>query len=128
MSKRYGRNQKRKAREEIQRLGTDLQMEKNKLLFASSELRRRDSAAQDALDIMMKKEGLLKHAIEIISREIGKSVAKDLVAPAQKMFKDSLLQDDRALDFTISQNMTMEGKSVEILRGELRANYNITLW
>lgn len=128
MSKRFGRNQKRKAREEIQRLGTDLQMAKNKLVFASSELRRRDSAAQDALDIMMKKEGLLKHAIEIISREIGKYVAKNLVAPAQKMFKDSLLQDDRALDFTISENMTMEGKSVEILRGELRANYNITLW
>lgn len=128
MSKRYGRNQKRKAREELQRLGTDLQMAKNKLLFATSELRRRDSAAQDALDIMMKKEGLLKRAIEIISIEIGKSVAKDLVAPAQKMFKESLLQDDRALDFSISSNMTMEGRTIEILRGELRANYNITLW
>jgi len=73
MSKRYGRNQKRKHREEIAALKTALnveQMNTSRILYALRQ------AEENAFQRFMRATGLFRYTLEIIADKLGRAAGE----------------------------------------------------
>lgn len=125
MGKRYGRNQKRRAREEIQRLEKQQDAAKQCIRLMQAELKRNESPRQDAFQEFVRRYDLIKYAVDVIAQEIGKQVGRELAPAAAKLYREVMSMPDAHITFDLQQDFS--GKAIEVVRGELRANYNITL-
>lgn len=93
MAKRYGRNQKRQHRQEIERLGNEL-IDANR---AYAVLQRRSASAKDdAFQEFVTHSGRINHAMDLISRELGKAMGPHF-APHVAKLMESAKQQNRSL-------------------------------
>lgn len=92
MSNRYGRNKRRKDREQITLLQDKLSYNERRLEDARYENIR---AKQDALNYFMEHTGLINQAVEKISYNLGKAVGEELKPIALELFNNA----NREIDF-----------------------------
>lgn len=124
MSKRYGRKQKRKHREQIEAL-------KNHQDFLLSRIRmeahRADQAKQKALDHFMNHSGLMELAVKRIAYELGRAVGKELEPHARKLFDSAHRHYNvNPIEFSVHNHQTH--KEFETIRGEVKALcYNVVV-
>ncbi len=124
MSSRYGRNQRRKHRQEISELKSTVDFLLSRLRMADY---RADNAKQEALNYFMENTGLMKHATDRVCYELGRAVGKELEPHARRLFETSKRKYDEA-PIAFSMSATMLDRRIEVLRGEVRPLiYNIAL-
>ena len=122
MSRRYGRNQKRRARQDIARLSALLEEEKK--MSASEragqlELRRQiNSATEIAFDAFIQNTGLYATYVDDIARKIGQTVGEELKPIAQKLLQSQKCQPQISL---LSDSHDLAKKSIRIIEGKFPA-------
>jgi hypothetical protein len=125
MGKRYGRNQKRKHRNEIADLKSRLDSE---IFMRRCAEAKSQTARQDALDRFMKDSGLMREAVNRIAYELGRAVGKELEPYAKKLLDYAQKEHEDYIDFTILDSPALDRK-VDVLRGEIkRLIYNVVLY
>lgn len=123
MAKRYGRNQRRRAREEIARLAAMASAADSRAQYA---VRRIADAKADAFNAFMRQHGHMERCMSIMAQEFARMIEPQLRPHALKLLAAAIHSQDEPLRFTLDQSVT--DRTVEVLRGELKPlNYNIAL-
>lgn len=118
MSKRYGRNQRRKNKARIEQLEKLLERETARSVWAEARLQNsRSLAFQDFL----KHGDLLKRSLETIAKNIGIAVGKDLEPAARQLFQASIERDDMPFSAEIGERQL--DKCVTVLTGSVKPQY-----
>lgn len=130
MAKRYGRNQRRRAREYIKTLEQDLDTaaeRRREIVRELGELKRTiHTAKEDGFNAFMRQQGHIDRCMDVIGREFARLIEPQLRQHALKLLAAAIRSQDEPLRFCLDQSYT--DKTVEVLRGELKPlNYNIAL-
>lgn len=122
MSKRYGRNQKRRDRETIRQLQEQVADLTKRTRLAEYRL---SDARSVAFKEFTEQAGLIKHAMTIASHELARGLGKELHPHAIKLLEASR-ERQPIIDFTLESPLS---RTETILRGEIpRLRYNVILW
>jgi len=112
MSKRYGRNQKRRHREQVKRLeGEVLEKERIAAMYKNKSRESR----QEAFNAYLNKSGLLQRAVMEISHQIGKQVGKELEPIALQIFKESYADSQPPVRFYDEPDMERNVRTVSVV-------------
>jgi hypothetical protein len=123
MTNRYGRNQRRRHREEIALLTKRVRhAEQMESIMRSRAI----TVKQDALDLLMAKYGLIKEAVGMISSKIGDLLGKELAPHASKLLEAHTRETGKPLiDFSMEDSFT---QNCQVLRGSIKPiDYNIVI-
>lgn len=123
MAKRYGRNQRRRAREEAARLQQQVDAANRRVYHLGEKL---ETAKEDAFNTFMRQQGHIDRCMDVMGREFARLIEPQLRPHALKLLAAAIHSEDEPLRFTLDQSIT--DRTVEVLRGELKPlNYNIAL-
>lgn len=128
MSRRYGRNQKRRHLAEIERLGARLAEVESHLAYANRRWSRAESEATHAraeareaearaFERFAAAEGLLKAMSEQIGAELGRALGEKMLPVAQQIMT---AQRPPRLP-TLSMHQSMTEPNIRIIRGSIPA-------
>lgn len=129
MSKRYGRSQKRKHREQVAYLMAQISKinNSNQRLIYEVEAHKRiaNEARNEAFQEFACKHGLIADATQRISDELGRILGPQLIGPAQKVLASSRTSPKPCFDVREALNIAEDRI---IVRGTInRIDYNIVL-
>ena len=115
MSKRYGRNQKRAAREKIAALTDKLADARNNLL----------NAEERAFETFVQEQGFMRMYVERIGEALGRELASELRPIAQQILNAQANEEP----FSLTLGSTGGSHSVRTIKGQIRSlSYNVALY
>lgn len=125
MAKRYGRNQRRKHREQIAQMEAYVRRVNGQMLTLQHNQNR---AVEDAFDMFMKDTGRIDHVIENMRRELTQMFGEKLMPIVEQIVASHRGYERRApiaFDARVPYDQSVE---VVHVRGEIpQLNYNMAL-
>jgi hypothetical protein len=123
VSSRYGRNQRREARQRIAALETELARSTGRLRGAEG---RAEDARTLALNEYMEKHGMLKDAVENISFNLSRQLGPILRPHAEKIM--AAHRDSVPVKFS-ARTVLQDHRDVTVIRGHIPAlDWNVALF